>query len=82
MFLTFAGLARRRNEDHALAHEANPAHLIAADPGRVRRRVNPRDKPLAIVGVVTAIGAVFPADAGRQLLRSVAYKRTSCARER
>ena len=49
--------------DHALTHEAHPAHLIAADAGRVRRRVNPRDKPLAIIGVVTAIGAVFPAAA-------------------
>src|ERR1700730_1863195 len=67
VFLAFAGQARRRNEDHALALEAHPAHLIAADPGRIRRRVNPRDKPLAIIGVVTAIGAIFPADAGRQL---------------
>ncbi|MGC1890402.1 MAG: hypothetical protein WA709_30700 [Stellaceae bacterium] len=49
MFLAFAGLARRGNEDHALALEAHPAHLIAADPGRIRRRVNPRDKPLAIM---------------------------------
>src|SRR5580704_1274743 len=64
VFLAFAGQARRRNEDHALALEAHPAHLIAADPGRIRRRVNPRDKPLAIIGVVTAIGAIFPADAG------------------
>jgi hypothetical protein len=48
----FAGQARRRNEDHALALEAHPAHLIAADPGRIRRRVNPRDKPLAIIGVL------------------------------
>jgi hypothetical protein len=43
VFLAFAGQARRRNEDHALALEAHPAHLIAADPGRIRRRVNPRD---------------------------------------
>ena len=49
VFLAFAGLARRGNEDHALALEAHPAHLIAADPGRIRRRVNPRDKPLAIM---------------------------------
>src|ERR1700730_13526280 len=70
VFLAFAGQARRRNEDHALALEAHPAHLIAADPGRIRRRVNPRDKPLAIIGVVTAIGAIFPADAGRQILPS------------
>src|SRR5580700_5815190 len=69
VFLAFAGQARRRNEDHALALEAHPAHLIAADPGRIRRRVNPRDKPLAIIGVVTAIGAIFPADAGRQSVR-------------
>src|SRR6516225_2161915 len=73
VFLAFVGPARRRNEDHALALEAHPTHLIAADPGRIRRRVNPRDKPLAIIGVITAIGAVFPADAGRQLLSSVAY---------
>src|SRR5580693_1166632 len=73
VFFAFAGLARRRNEDHALALEAHPAHLIAADPSRIRRRVNPRDKPLAIIGVVTAIGAIFPADAGRQLRPSVAY---------
>jgi putative ABC transport system substrate-binding protein len=28
VFLAFAGQARRRNEDHALAREAHPAHLI------------------------------------------------------
>ena len=42
VFLAFAGQARRRNEDHALALEAHPAHLIAADPGRIRRRVTSR----------------------------------------
>jgi hypothetical protein len=55
VFLAFAGLTRRWNEDHALAHEAHPAHLIAADPGRVRRRVNPRDKPLAIIGLAASL---------------------------
>jgi hypothetical protein len=73
VFLAFGGQAQRRNEDHALALEAHPAHLIAADPGRIRRRVNPRDKPLPIIGVVIAIGAIFPADAGRQFRPSVAY---------
>ena len=48
VFLAFAGQARRRNEDHALALEAHPAHLIAADPGRTdaaSTRVASRSKP-------------------------------------
>src|SRR5690348_6885650 len=31
--LPVSGPTRRRNENHAVALEANPAHLITADPG-------------------------------------------------
>jgi hypothetical protein len=53
--------------------EAYPTPLIAADPDRIGGCVDPGDKPLAVIGVVAAIGAVFPADAGRQFLPSIAY---------
>jgi hypothetical protein len=71
MFLDLTGPPRRRNEDHAFALEAHPAHLIAADPARVRGGVNPGDELCAVIGLVAAIGAVFPADAGRQFLPSI-----------
>ena len=35
VFLALAGPARRRNENHALALKAHPAHLIAADTARI-----------------------------------------------
>src|ERR1700730_17043779 len=46
------------------ALETHAAHLIAADPALIRCRVNPSDKPRAVVGVVAAIRAVFPAGPG------------------
>jgi hypothetical protein len=61
VLLDFAGPARRRDEDHLLALEAHPTHLIAADPARIGGCVDPGDKPLPVIGVVAAIGAVFPA---------------------
>src|SRR5229473_143572 len=61
VFLTFTDPARRGNEDHAGAFTEHSAHLIAADAARVRGRVNPDDKLLAVIGVLAAIGAVFPA---------------------
>jgi hypothetical protein len=64
MFLDLTG-PRRGDENHAFALEAHPAHLIAADPARVRGGVNPGDKLVTVIGIVAAIGAVFPADAGR-----------------
>ena len=93
MFLDFADFAWRRNENHALALEAHPAHLIAADPAWIGGRIDARwhtglviaarscsfgvvttrvTKALSVIGVVAAIGAVFPADAGRQFPPSIA----------
>src|SRR5437667_2970693 len=75
VFLAGLGLPRRRLEDHAVAIEADLAHLVAADARRVGGGVDPGDKARAIEAVVAAIGAVGPAGAGRQFGPAVAGHR-------
>src|SRR5438094_8365206 len=58
-----------------LTVEADLAHLIAADPGRVRGRIDPGDEPRTIEGVIAAIGAVAADGPGRQFRPPVADDR-------
>src|SRR5215831_13233080 len=75
VFFDLAGPPGWRDQDHVLAFEPHPPHPVAADPAWIRGGVNAGDKLLAVIGVVATIGAVFPADARRQFLPSIAHDR-------
>src|SRR5579863_5914312 len=75
VFFACFGLPRRRAEHHAVAIKADLAHLVRADAGRVRRRIDPGDKPRAVEGVVAAIRAVGAGCSGWQLWPAVADHR-------
>jgi hypothetical protein len=75
IFLAHLGRPRRRPQDHVLAVEADLAHLVAADPGRVRRRIDPGDEPCAIENVVAAIRAVSDLSVKVENLRIISLLR-------